>query len=170
MLAAPSWRSGHLLAFGGFVAMTAGVWMWSRHAPRAVRTVTLIALAASALQSLEMFIHAMADVDLASLRTGASTPVLSTHMAMTAVIYPIFGLSIIAFIVATARNTLLGSKWIAWIGIAGAAMHGAAGLLVVAFEIEWARELFPGIVLLALWLILAGLWPTPRAARHQLAA
>ena len=54
---------------------------------------------------------------------------------------------------------MLGSPWIAWLGILGAAAHGAAPPLVVLLEVEWATFLFRLLLLFALWLVLAALWP-----------
>ena len=78
----------------------------------------------------------------------------------------VFAVTTIAFIVAAARDRVLGSWWIAWLGIAGALAHGAAGPLVVIWGVEWARELFPLIVLVAAWLVIAACWParTPHAS------
>jgi hypothetical protein len=55
----------------------------------------------------------------------------------------------------------MGSPWIGWLGIAGAVANGQAPPLVILFKIEGARILFPLLLLFALWLILAGLWPLP---------
>jgi hypothetical protein len=164
MLADPQWRFGHMLTFAGFVLMTAGIWLLMPRAPaRLARTATL-ALVATALQAFEMFLHAIADMDLENLRAGASTPILSTHLMLTGIVYPIFAAAVMLFIVRAARERVLGSLWIAWLGLLGAAMHGIAGPGTVFFEVAWARALFPGVVLLALWMILAALWRAPVAA------
>lgn len=61
--------------------------------------------------------------------------------------------------VAAARDRAMASPWIAWIGVLGATAHGLAAPLVVLFGIEQARVLFPMVVLLALWFVLAAVWP-----------
>lgn len=165
MLADPQWLSGHMLVFAGFAAMTAALWALRARVPASLRRVVTIALIGAALQSLEMLVHAIANVDLEHLRMGMSTPVLTTHLVMTQVIYPVFAATTVGFIVATARAREVGSPWVAWIGVAGAVMHGLAGGLVPFLEVGWARALFPGVVLLALWMIVAGLWRTPLASR-----
>jgi hypothetical protein len=132
-------------------------------------TVLRLACVGSALQALEMFIHAIAYVDLASLRAGASTPVLSTHLFMTPLLYPVFAATTIALIVRGAQYRAIGSWWIAPIGIVGAAAHGLAGLLVGGFEVMWARVLFIGIAPAGLWLLLAGVLPAKTAAAARVA-
>jgi hypothetical protein len=54
---------------------------------------------------------------------------------------------------------VLGSPWIAWIGILGALAEGLAAPAVLLTEIPWAPILFPLFLLFAIWLILAALWP-----------
>lgn len=165
MLADPAWLPGHLMIFGGFVALGLGMWGLRRRSPQAMsRTVTL-ALAATALQALEMFLHSIAYVDLEQLRAGASTPVLTAHLTLTPIAYPIFAIAISLYIVSAARHKVVGSHWIAWLGVAGVVMQGVAGFLVPLFGVGWARSLFAGVVLFALWEILAAVWPTAPAAR-----
>jgi hypothetical protein len=76
----------------------------------------------------------------------------------------------IAFIVSAARSRQLGGWWIAWLGIAGALAHGAAGPLVVIWEIEGARILFPMILFFALWCAIAAVWPSRTASASAAAA
>ena len=59
---------------------------------------------------------------------------------------------------------MLGSWWIAWLGIIGAAAHGVAGPLAVIWNIQ--TELFALIVLLALWMVLAACRPARAAVRQ----
>ncbi len=57
------------------------------------------------------------------------------------------------------RARAIGSVWMAWIGVLGALSHGLAAILVAGLGLLQFRVLFPGVVLLALWLVLAALWP-----------
>jgi membrane protein implicated in regulation of membrane protease activity len=57
------------------------------------------------------------------------------------------------------RERSLGSYWIGWLGMIGAAAHALAAPLVVALEVEWAGILFPFIMLVALWALSAAVWP-----------
>jgi hypothetical protein len=168
MLADPNWLPSHALMTLGFVMMWAGLVLWGRtpaNAPR-VRAWLRPAVAATMLQAIDMALHTAAMVDHDRLVAGLATPVLTMHLWMTAVVYPVFGAMVVAFLVAAGRDRALGSWWIAWLGIIGAAGHGAAGPLVVVWEIPWATALFPLIVLVGLWMILAACWPA-RAAVYQ---
>jgi hypothetical protein len=162
MLRDPAWFRAHALVFSGILAWTIGVWLFIQSRPASALPDRWLrfALVMTTLQMLDMAVHTMAYVDADALAAGAATPVLTTHLWLTVVIYPIFGIAMIGFIWTTQRKRLLGSVWIGWLGMLGAAGHGAAGLLVVGFEIGWASILFPFLVFLALWFILAGVWPS----------
>jgi hypothetical protein len=90
---------------------------------------------------------------------GRPTPVFSAHMMLTMIVYPIFAVLISGFIIAAARERALGNLWVAWIGVAGALAHGTAGFFTVAVESEFARQLFPLIMLLMTWALIVGLLP-----------
>jgi len=160
MLAHPLWFRSHLLVLVGFIAMTVGLALYQRH-PLTARTRWWLraAIAGGILQSIEMAFHTAAMVDHDSLVAGGPTPVLTTHLWLTALLYPVFALTMVGFIAASARDRLLGSWWLAWLGIAGALAHGAAGPLVVIWELAWARALFPLITLVALWFVIAASLP-----------
>ena len=57
------------------------------------------------------------------------------------------------------RVSALGALWMAWIGVIGALAHGAAGLLMVGFNSEVARQGFPLIMLVMIWALIAALMP-----------
>ncbi len=161
MLAHPQWVPSHAFMLAGFTALLIGLLARGRSGPRspALRRWLTLAIAGTALQTVEMALHTAAYVDLANLLAGRSTPVLTAHLSVTPLFYPIFGVTVAGWIAAAARERAVGSAWIAWIGIVGVLAHGAAGVLVPVFALEWARVLFPMVVLLAVWSILAGLWP-----------
>jgi hypothetical protein len=81
------------------------------------------------------------------------------------VAYPVFGVTIAGWILAGARDRVLGSRWIAWLGILGALGWGAATPLAVVLEVAWAGILFPMVILLAAWLVLAAAWPSAVSRR-----
>jgi len=124
-------------------------------------------LIGTALQSLERVLHTASAVDHAHLVAGHDTPVLTARLALAVPVYPLFAMAIIGLIVVTGRDRSLGSGWIGWLGIAGALGHGAAAPLAIVLGVPWARMLFPLIVLLALWFVLAGIWPLRSAARYR---
>lgn len=161
MLGNPRWVPAHSLMFAGFVTLLVGLLVYKRTTslPGATQRWLRFAIIGTVLQAIEMAMHTAAVVDHDHLGAGQSTPVLTTHLWLSIFFYPIFALTIIGFIIAGMRDHVMGSPWIGWLGIAGALAHGAAPLLVIALDIEGARILFPLLLLFALWLILAGLWP-----------
>jgi cytochrome bd-type quinol oxidase subunit 2 len=161
MLGHPNWVLSHVLVTAGFVALLAGLVLYRREVALPARTArwTQWAIWAAALQLVEMVLHTASVVDHHNLVAGNPTPVLTAHLAMTVVAYPIFGVVAAGWIVATARDRSLASPWVAWLGVIGALAHGAAPVLVVTFGIMEARILFPMIMLLALWLAIAALVP-----------
>lgn len=170
MLSDPNWFPSHTLMTIAFMLMFAGLVLWGRtgHAGNNTRRWLLPALIAIVLQSIDMVFHTAAMVDHERLVAGLATPVLTTHLWLTAVVYPIFALAIIAFLIAAGRDRVLGSWWIAWLGVLGAAGHGLAGPLVVIWEIPWAAALFPMIVLVGVWMMAAACWPA-NTSRQQAA-
>lgn len=166
MLAHPGWVPAHGLQLVGYVSLVIGLLFFgrSRALPPRTRRWSRIALAGAVLQMIEMAFHTAAVVDAENLVAGAATPVLSIHLRITPVIYPLFAIAMSGLIVAGARERALGSWWIAWLGILGVVAQGAAGLLVGGFDLLQFRFLFPGVVLFALWAVLAAFWPVRRAA------
>lgn len=69
-------------------------------------------------------------------------------------------ITVVGLILAGVRDRVLGSRWIAWLGVIGAVAFGAAPFLVVVLQIGWAPILFPIGMLIGVWLILAAVWPS----------
>lgn len=161
MLAHADWLASHVLMTASFIAFGVGLALLRRGQPQPERTARWLrwALVATALQTVEAVVHTAAMVDHGNLAAGRATPVLTTHLAMAVVLYPLFGAAVAGLIVAAARERVLGSWWIAWIGIIGASAHGAAAPLRILTGYEAFSVLFAGIVPLALWMALAALWP-----------
>jgi hypothetical protein len=161
MLGNPKWVPAHLLVLTGFVVLLVGLVSYQRATSLPSRTQRWLrfAIIGTALQAIEMVFHTAAVVDHDHLVAGAATPVLTTHLWLAVIFYPIFGLTLAGFIVAGMRDRVLGSPWIAWLGIVGVLAHGIAPVLVVLLNVEGARILFPFLIGFALWLVLAGLWP-----------
>jgi hypothetical protein len=161
MLGHQDWVLSHLLVLAGFVAMAVALLLYQRQVvlPEVTARWTRWAIYGTVLQAVEMVLHTAAVVDHHALVAGQATPVLTAHLWLAVVAYPVFGALTIGWIVATARERTLASRWLAPLGIAGAAAHGLAAPLVVTFGVEQARILFPMVMLLALWLVVAALWP-----------
>ncbi len=169
MLADPGWLLSHLLQLAGYAAFLGGLLLY-RRAPGALQGPWLrVAIVGAALQAIEMAVHAAAMVDLDRLHAGHATPVLSTHLVLTVLFYPLFSLAMGALIVASARRRALGSWWIAPLGLLGLLCHAAAAILVVVLELP-VGPLFAGIALFGLWLPLAALLPARHAAGAAAAA
>ena len=169
MLGHPDWVMSHLLMLAGFVAMAVGLVAYGREVDLPARSArwTRWATWATVFQAVEMAVHTAAVVDHHNLVAGRSTPVLVTHLTLSVIAYPVFGLATAAWIVATARDRAISSPWLAPLGVAGALAHGAAPVLVVAFGIMEARFLFPMLLLLALWLATAAVWPLRGELRQR---
>jgi hypothetical protein len=161
MLAHPDWFRSHVFILAGLLALVIGLVSYAQRPDLSwnMRRALRLGIAGGVLQSIEMAFHTAAMVDHDNLLAGAPTPILTTHLWLTASLYPIFGATMVAMIVTAAKERMFGGWWIAWLGMAGAVAHGMAGPLVVLFEVEWARVLFPMLVLLAFWCILAACWP-----------
>jgi hypothetical protein len=169
MLAHPDWVPSHALTVAGFVSLLVGLILYQRSVSLPARTRTWVGLAVlgTALQAVEMVFHTAASIDHLNLVAGRATPVLTTHLWLSVVLYPIFGLTLVGLIIAGVRDRVLGSVWIAWMGILGALAHASAAPLVLLLKVERARILFPLLVLFALWTLLAGLWPIRAEPGHS---
>lgn len=162
MLADPIWVPGHLTSLAGLLAFAVGLVLFRRANPTSAsldRWVRL-GIVVAALETIEMAVHTLAYVDAHALVAGHSTPVLTTHLWLATLIYPIFGVVMFGMIRAGQREGALGSPWINWIGMVGAIAHGIVMPLIFFFDFMPARVLFPIAALtLSLWFILAGVWP-----------
>lgn len=161
MMGHADWTPGHSMFTAGLVALVAALLLFRRGGAVPARTARWLryATAAAVLQALEMAVHTASVVDHGNLVAGRPTPVLTTHLAMAVVVYPLFAAGMIGLMVAGARDGVLGSWWIAWIGIVGVAAHGIAAPLVIVGGMGGISFLFAGFVVLGLWFVLASLWP-----------
>ena len=166
MLSHPDWFMAHLLVTLGFVAFLTGLATFARSGANtpALQRWTKLAIAGTALMTLEMAVHTAAMVDAGHLAAGHATPVLSTHLAMSVLFYPAFAMTSALFILAAARQRAIGSPVLAWLGVFGTVTNGVAPVLVVVFGLMQARILFPMVALLALWMVIAAAWPSRAAA------
>ena len=163
MMAHPDWVPSHVIILAGYAAVLGGLLLLRRSQGGGAMTRWLrLAIVGTALQVVEAVFHAAAVVDLHRLTAGHATPVLSTHLVLTALFYPLFSLSMLGLIVAGARERSLGSWWIAPLGMLGVIVHATAAILVVVVGMTGVGVLFAGIGLFGIWLLLAALWRTRR--------
>jgi hypothetical protein len=160
MLMDPLWVRGHALTTAGFAAMLAALALVLRAGGLPPRTHLWMRLAAVATagQVVEMVVHTAAVVDRHAMAAGGHAPVVSAHLAMAVVLYPLFGVATAGLIVAGARDRTLGAWWIAPLGLVGVLAHGFAPPLTLWVDDRF-RILFPGVALFAVWMALAALWP-----------
>jgi hypothetical protein len=169
MLAHEDWFMAHALMTLAFGVMAAGLACFAREAaaPRLARW-TRYAIIGTVVQTLEMAVHTAASVDHANLVAGAATPVLTTHMWMAVFLSPLFGISVAGFIIAGVRDGAVGSRWIAWLGVIGVFAYGLGPAMTVGVGEGW-RWLFPAIMGLSIWLMLAAVWRVRSGVKTQLA-
>jgi hypothetical protein len=162
MLRHPDWFMAHALVTLGYGTMLAGLVAFARTYAKtpAMKRWTRLAIVGTALQALEMAVHTAAMVDAEHLAAGHATPVLTTHLAMSMVFYPLFGVTSAAFFVKGMRERAIGSPWFVWIGVIGTLANGIAPILVGLFGWMEARILFAFMIGIAIWLLLAAVWPT----------
>lgn len=162
MLMHHDWFMAHALVTLGYGTMVAGLVGFSRtdaNSP-AMRRWTRLAIVGTALQTVEMAVHTAAMVDAGNLAAGRATPVLTTHLAMSVVFYPLFAITSAAFFIKGMRERAIGAPWIVWIGVIGTVANGIAPILVGLFGWMEARILFAFMIGIAIWLLLAAVWPT----------
>ena len=167
MLQHQDWFISHFLVTIGYALMAAGLFAFSRTAANtaALQRWTKLAIAGTVLQTVEMIVHTAAMVDAGHLAAGHSTPVLSTHLAMSVLFYPVFGVTSALFFYKAMRERAAGSIWFAWIGIAGTLANGIAPILVGVFGWMEARILFAFMIGIAVYLILAAITPVSAGAK-----
>ena len=163
MLQHPDWLMSHVLVTLGYALMAAGLVAFSRTASNtpAMKRWTTIAIAGTVLMTIEMIFHTAAMVDAGHLAAGHATTVLTTHLAMAVLFYPIFGATSALFFFKGMRERAIGSVFYSWIGIAGTIANGLAPVLVLS-GFEQARILFPFMIGIAIYLVLAAVTPAYR--------
>ncbi len=172
MLAHPDWVLSHVLVLAGYVSLLVALILFRRAGGLPTRTArwARLAVIGTALMVTEAVFHTFAYLDHASLMAGRTTPILTIHLALAVALYPVFSVTMIGFMLAGARERVIGSRWITWLGILGAAMHGMAPPLVVGLGLTHFTFLFPGVVLFALWELIATFLPARGVARAPAAA
>lgn len=168
MLVNSAWVPSHAGVFLGFVLITLGLLSLRRTTPVSPTMTRWLGatIVLAMLQVIEMGLHTLAYVDADTLppdalHGGMSTPVLTTHLWLSTLAFTPFAIAFIGLIWTGSRERTLGSPWILWLGLIGAASYGSVMWLVFILEVGWAGILFPVAHLaVPLWFILAGLLGT----------
>lgn len=167
MLIDPAWVPAHAAVFVGFTLVVVGLVLFRRSVPVSpalegwLRAVLWLAV----LQVVEMGLHTMAYVDAGALahdalHGGLSTPILTAHLWLSTLVFTPFAIALGGLIWRGQRERVLGSPWIGWLGMVGAAAYGTVMWLVFILQVEGAGVLFPiAHLAVPLWFVLAGLWP-----------
>jgi hypothetical protein len=153
MLASEAWVPSHLVSFAGFALLLVALVSARRALPDTARAASTLAIVGTGFMVAELLFHTAAVVDRTNLEAGAATPVLSTHLALAVIGYPIFG---------------IGLAWLAWslapwwppalrivsgLGILGSLAFGAAAPIVVLSQNQGLAPLFKGAILTAVWML-----------------
>src|SRR2546425_324021 len=126
MLANPNWPVAHALMLASYIVLLLA-FVGAAHRsdiPNSVRRILRFAQVGAALSVAEMIFHLAAVVDRSSLMAGGPTPVLTTHMTLAVVAYPMLGLSVAALAFQGATTRSLGGWAIGWLGVLGGLAHG----------------------------------------------
>ena len=98
----------------------------------------------------------MAVVDAEALQAGRPTPILSAHLGLAVIAYPLFGLPFAALAWLGGRTRVLTHPVVGAIGALGGITHGIAAPIVVLSQDARFSFLFMGAMLIAIWLMVIG--------------
>jgi len=168
-IGAGTWVPAHALIVAGTIGFMIGLFALARSSmpssPAARRAAWVAALAA-VLLVVEGAFHLAAFVDEDAARSGAATPVLSTHMVMSLIIYPLFTLALAALALLSGRT--LTHPVVGVLGAIGAIAFGVAPALVGPAGIDSLAVLFGvGGILMSLWFIVVGVSALIRASSRR---
>lgn len=168
MTADDQWVLGHAL----IVLSTALLALGLRAARRdlrwspAVRKALTVASVAVGLYVVETVAHLAAVVDSEALASGEAAPVAWSHIALSAVLYPLSGWAVAFLALALARGAGPLRRAVAGIGLLAGVVHAASVPLMLLVPDLQASRLFPvAAIALALWTLGTGLLGAPRTTR-----
>jgi hypothetical protein len=168
MLADRAWVPAHALLLVSFVLAAAGLagLARSRVLSAAGTLAARVAVAGAALSTVEMTFHLAAVTERHAFAVGRSAPIVSIHMALAVVAYPVFGLAIAAL--AIIERGRLGRLWRAAcvVGALGAIAHGVSAPIVVLSRDQQFSPLFKGAASMAIWFVVLSV-VAPRLSRLE---
>jgi tRNA (cmo5U34)-methyltransferase len=161
MLRSPMWPPSHVMSLLGSLLLLMGLLLGRRDAdfvqpigPRLLR----LAIVGNAVWCVEGLAHLLAFRDLDALSAGAPTPTLTAHLTLAVVAYPFgnFPLALLALRLGRIWGPL--ARVFAWLGAIGGLVYGVSAPIVVLTQDQGYAFLFPiGAILVAVWLLVAGL-------------
>lgn len=166
MLADARWVPAHAMILVSYVLLFAGLLLWRRWAdlPVGVERWARVTLVVLPFAMLEMAFHTASVVDLARLRAGEPTPILSAHLWLALIVNPVLTVAVAGLALGAGRLRRLGSSWTGWVAIGGV-LYGVASVYVILTHDQRASPLFAiGALFLALWSVLVAVWPARRTA------
>lgn len=168
-IGAPTWIPAHTLILIGSLGFAIGLFALARSRmslSTAAQRAAWVAAIGAALFFIESFFHLAAFADEDAALAGNATPLLSTHMAMALVVYPLFTFALAALAVLS-RDTLTHPV-IGILGAIGAVIFGLAPALAGLAGIEALGWMFPvGGIALALWFTVVGVTGLIRSTRRS---
>lgn len=166
MLSHPLWSWAHWIALTTGLLLTWAVWVLVDSGVLAgsvaARVGARLAIISTLFMSVQWAVEIAARGALEAYSAGEPTPMVDLIDVMQATGWPALGLG---FGLLAAGSRGAAPRWVAALGVLGAAAVGLAGLLAQGLHILEAGVLFLGGNLLALWMVWAGV----RAIRGRVA-
>lgn len=164
MLSHPLWPWAHWIALGTGLVLVWAVWLlldagWVAGSV-AARAGARLAIVSTLFMSVQWSVEIAAGGALEAYAASEAAPMVDLIDVMQAVGWPGLGLG---FGLLAAGVRAAAPRWVAMLGVVGAAAVGLAGLLAQGLHILQAGILFLGGNLLALWMVWAGI----RAVRNR---
>lgn len=159
MLRDSGWIPAHALLLASFVCLTVGLVSLTRQPEITgrLRRLATVAAGGAALAVVELTFHLLAFTEADALAAGRSAPIVSTHLALAVVAYPVAGLSLAALAWYGGRARVLTHPIAGAVGVLGGLLHALAAPIVVLSRDQNLSFLFMGAVLLVPWLLAAAL-------------
>lgn len=156
MLESSTWNAAHIASLVGVILGAAGFVAARRggvFAP-SVRPWLTAAIVGWSYAAIETVPHLLSASQNDELRSGASTPLLDTHLALQLFATPALGLSTAALAIAIARTARTRPAWVlGGLATVTGCIYAAAGPLIILTENVAFAPMFAAQAGVAAWLI-----------------
>lgn len=155
MLGSPLWGLSHMLVLGGLCLSILGFILIRRSGALAAVGPWLTAVIVTwSLAAVETVPHLLAGGEHAAHAAGEATPMTDAHLTLSVFTTPLLAISTALLAVQIARKAQSIPAWIlAGFAIAGALTFGLASPLLAITGNPAVSVLFPGQILIDVWLI-----------------